>query len=373
MRSSRSNYYPLAFALTLAVTCVLIAGPKKIVAATNPDVPATRNAPEPRNLAEQIKLAQDYLDGRGVEQDVKKAAYWYEKAAGAGDAFAEFETAYFYETGMGVDKNPERATHWYRLAASSGLPMAEVDLAVAYVWGTGVARDEVSAFRLMSAAAAQGDGLAACYLGDFYAFGIGTPQDRSKAEKWYRKGANLHNPIAEFDLAQMLMNAEGRPDLAAAARLLRDSSAAGYVPAMHELGLLLVRNPNLAATAGEAVALLNGAAEAGNWRSSVLLGVLERDGNGVAVNSEDAYYHFSVAELQGGKQAATLVDHDLGLLSAQLGQGRAEAMNQKANEWFKNHGSNLMFVKNADKSQRQFAVISGDGEHVAEMMTPPAM
>ena len=120
------------FVIALAVTCVLFATPPKIVAATDPDVPVTRNAPEPHNVAEQMKLAQDYLDGRGVEQDAKKAAYWYEKAAGAGDPFAQFETGYFYETGMGVDKNPERAAHWYRLAASSGLPMAEVDLAVAY-------------------------------------------------------------------------------------------------------------------------------------------------------------------------------------------------------------------------------------------------
>ena len=235
----------------------------------------------------------------------------------------------------------------------------------------------------MSAAAAQGDGLAACYLGDFYAFGIGTPQDRSKAEKWYRKGASLHNPIAEFDLARLLIDAASRRgaadgqgaaggrDLAAAAKLLRDSAAAGYVPAMHELGLLLIRNPNLALTAGEAVALLNDAADAGNWRSSVLLGVLERDGKGVPVDSERAYYHFRIATLQGGKPASKLIDHDLALLSAQLGRGRVEAIDLEANDWFKKHGASLMFVRDDDKSHRQFAVMSADSGHVAEMLTFP--
>jgi hypothetical protein len=225
----------------------------------------------------------------------------------------------------------------------------------------------------MNAAAAQGYGLAACYLGDFYAFGIGTAQDRAKAEKWYRRGANLHNPIADFDLARMSMNGDARQDLAAAAKLLRDSAAAGYVPAMHELGLLLVRNPGLAVSDHEAVDLLNGAAEAGSWRSSVLLGVLERDGDGVPVDSEGAYYHFRIAALQGRIQAIKLVGRDLGLLSAQLGQNRAEAIDLKANAWFKEHGLNLVFVRIDGKSQGQSVVISGDDGHVAELMMSPTL
>src|SRR5579863_1478266 len=323
-----------ALVLSITVYCILLAAPLNILAATDPDVPSTPIAPQPHSVADQIKLGQNYLDGRGVPQDPKQAAYWYEKAAGAGDPFAQFQTGYFYETGVGVDKNPERAARWYQLAAASRYPLAEVNLAVAYLWGTGVPKDEASAFRLMSAAAAQGNGLAACYLGDFYAFGIATPVDRSKAEKWYRKGASLHDPIAQFDLASMLMNAEGRPDLPTGARLLRDSAAAGYVPAKHELGLLLVRNPALAASPQEALELLNDAAAAGNWRSSVLLGVLERDGLGVPVDIEAAYYHFRIAKLQGGKQANQLIARDLDLLSTQLGSERTQAIDGQASQWF---------------------------------------
>ncbi|HEY1805950.1 MAG TPA: tetratricopeptide repeat protein [Terracidiphilus sp.] len=372
MKFIESKYLSV-LVLSIALCCILLSAPNKILALTNPvatdsDVPSTRIALEPHSVADQIKLAQGYFDGRGVQQDTKKAAYWYEKAAGAGDPFAQFEIGYLYESGIGVDKNPERATHWYQLAAASGLPMAEVNLAVAYLWGTGVPKDEASAFRLMSAAAAQGNGLAACYLGDFYAFGIATPQDRSKAEKWYRKGANLHDPIAEFDLARMLMNAEGKQDLATAAKLLRDSAAARYVPAMHELGLLLARNPALAVSAREAFELLNTAAEAGNWKSSVLLGVLERDGNGVPVDIEAAYYHFRVGALKGGDEARRLTARDLELLSAQLGQGRTAAIDLKASDWYKQRGVNLMFVRNDEKNPREFAVISGGGEHVAVMM-----
>lgn len=364
---------PSALVQSIAIYCILLTAPLRILAATDPDVPSTPITPQPHSIADQVKLGQNYLDGRGVPQDPKQAAYWYEKAAGAGDPFAQFQTGYFYETGLGVDKNLERAAHWYQLAAASGYPLAEINLAVAYLWGTGVPKDEASAFRLMSAAAAQGNGLAACYLGDFYAFGIATPVDRSKAEKWYRKGASLHDPIAQFDLASMLMNAEGQPDLPAAARLLRDSAVAGYVPAKHELGLLLVRNPTLAASPREALGLLNDAAAAGNWRSSILLGVLERDGLGVPVDIEAAYYHFRVAALQGGKPASQLIAQDLALLSTKLGPARTQATDLQASQWYKDHPIDLVFVEKDAGGGLSFALVTSGATHAAQMLIHPSL
>ncbi|MGB8029975.1 MAG: tetratricopeptide repeat protein [Terracidiphilus sp.] len=225
-----------AFAITLASCCVLFSAPTKIMAgpAAEPDIPSTTVAPEPRNVDQQIKLAADYLAGRGTAQNLKLAAYWYEKAAGAGDPQAELQIGYFYEAGIGVAKNPARAARWYQLAASGGLVRAKVNLAVAYLWGTGVPANEKLALKLLNEAAGQGSGLAACYLGDFYAFGIGVPVDQATAERWYRKGASLHDPLAEFDLGTLLFNGANHPhDLSAAASFFRESAASGYVPAMH--------------------------------------------------------------------------------------------------------------------------------------------
>jgi hypothetical protein len=91
------------------------------------------------------------------------------------------------------------------------------------------------------------------------------------------------------------------------------------------------------------------------------------------VDSEAAYYHFRVAAIEGGSEASKLVDRDLGLLSSQLGQSRTEAIDLNANEWYKKHGSDVTFVGNDEKSRRQFAVISGAGGHVAELVTSPAL
>jgi uncharacterized protein len=361
-------------ALLAAAGCLLLVAPAEAAAGagTDPDVGSTLGSLNPIAAADQIKLAEDYLAGNGVERNAKKAAYWYEKAAGTGNPVAQFEIGYLYATGIGVGRNAERAAHWYQLAASNGLPLAKVNLAVAYLWGTGVKKDEGLAFELLNEAAIQGSGLAACYLGDIYAFGMGVAQDSAKAEYWYRSGARLQDPIAEYDLALMLMNERGTQDISIAAKLFRESAAAGYVAAKHQLGLLLVRNPALAASPLEAVDLLNEAAAAGNWRSSVLLGVLARDGITVRADQEAAYFHFRVAVLQGGDGAKHLVAHDLELLTAKLGRERIEAMDAQASAWFEAHPFELTFVERKDgESERGFVVTAPDPAHVAELMRPP--
>ena len=102
-----------AFSLLLLATSSVRANP-----VTDPDVPATQKGIEPRTVQEQIKLAGDYFAGRGVAQDLTRAAFWYEKAAGAGDPLAQLEIGYLYEAGIGVPRDPVRAFHWYQLAAA---------------------------------------------------------------------------------------------------------------------------------------------------------------------------------------------------------------------------------------------------------------
>jgi len=366
-----------AFAISAAACCVLLVASSKSIAgaAGEPDVPTVKVAPEPRSVDQQIKLAGDYLAGRGVARDLKLAAYWYEKAAGAGDPQAELQTGYFYESGVGVAKDPVRAVHWYQLAAAGGSLQAKVSLSMAYLWASGVPKDEHMAIQLLNQAAEGGSGLAACYLGDFYAFGIGVPQNAAVAEHWYRRGASLHDPMAEFDLATLLFDAKDHAhDPRAAAALLRESAASGYVPAMHSLGLLLVRNPGLARSPGEAMTLLSEAANAGNWRSSVLLGVLARDGNGMPFDNGTAYYHFRVAALQGGDQAKKLVENDLRLLSAAIGSDRAQAIDSEAGNWYRQHHFALEFVDKQGENQAGFTALAlaapADGEHALQLMAP---
>lgn len=75
MRIRRSyTRFPLAIALALGGQLALV--PAVVAAATvRPDVPSPGAVPAPRSVHDQIKLAGDYFAGRGVAQDLRRAAF----------------------------------------------------------------------------------------------------------------------------------------------------------------------------------------------------------------------------------------------------------------------------------------------------------
>ena len=54
------------------------------------------------NGDEEFDLGLTYRDGKGVTQDLKKALYWYEKAAEMGHARAQSNLGQMYGNGEGV-------------------------------------------------------------------------------------------------------------------------------------------------------------------------------------------------------------------------------------------------------------------------------
>jgi len=301
------------------------------------DISRIESRAEHGAVAQEMELGAAYLAGNGVPRDEKKAAYWYQKAANAGDPKAQQEIGYFYQTGVGVDRDPGRAVQWYERAVAGGLNGAKVNLAVAYLLGLGVRKDPEFAIQLFREAAQKGNGAAACYLGDMYYFGMGVSKDEPEARSWFEAGAKLHNAKAQFSLAMMLFrqdNLATKDEI----KLLRESAHGGYVLAMHQLGLFFVRNPALAASPTEATDLLEEAAADGSWRSSVLLGILARDGRaGEAQDKRAAYYHFRIATLQGGDSVTTLVTSDLRLLTSQLTVSDISSLDSEAIAWMEKY------------------------------------
>jgi uncharacterized protein len=364
-------------ALTVFVMSGLLAATASGWAAVSDgtDVPLVKTAPAPRSVDEEIKLANDYFSGHGVAQDLKLSAYWFKKAAEAGDPQAEMQIGYFYDAGIGVAKDPKLAAHWYQLAAAGGFATAKVDLGVLYLWGTGVEKNPQLAMQLFREAAEKGSGLANCYLGDVYFLGVGVPQDKAQGEQWYAKAAALHNPQAEYDLGMMFFNQKDHAhDAHKAAELFRESAGAGFVPAMASLGLLLVRNPPLAQSPEEAIDLLNRSAEAGLWKSSMILGVLARDGTGMPADPSAAYVHFRVAVLQGGDEAGKAMANDLKALTARLGPAQTQALDARAEEWQREHHLVLAFVYKEGSDRPRFPnytlAAPENGSHTMQMISP---
>jgi uncharacterized protein len=364
----------LVRALLLAIGVILLAG--YLASAEGTDITQLKADAQKGYASQQIELAAAYFTGNGVTQDAKQAAYWYQKAAEAGDPEAENEIGFFYQAGIGVPVDQARALHWYQLAAASGLTRAKVNLGVVYVWGLGVAKDEELAMQFFHEAASRGDGAAASYLGDLYYFGIGVKQDKAAAETWYKTGAQLHDPVASYNLGTLFsVDADHPHDLRKAKAFLRPSAADGYIPAIHSLGLLLVNHPELAASPREGPSLLETSASAGYWRSSVVLGALARDGKGVPADSKAAYYHFRIAILQGGEPAMNLVRYDITALTKKLGTQQVGALDSDANTWHRQHPTPLLFVyKNGDKRQRFPAsalAVSPDDLHAGQLLYAP--
>ena len=306
------------------------------------------------SIKKELELALAYFTGDGVAQDPKLAEYWYEKAAESGDPEAQNHVGYFYEVGFGVPVDAIRAMHWYQLSAASGLPDAKVNIGVLYAKGIGVRKNEALAAQFFQDAAEKGDGLGATYLGTLYYFGIGVQEDKVAAEHWYTVGHKLHDPMSDYELASLYSTVSDHPhNLPKAAGLLRVSAEEGYVPSMHSLAVILVRNPELAKSSQEAMQLLQTAVSAGYWKSSMLLGIVERDGKGIPSDPKSAYLHFQIATLQGGAEAQSLLAYDLHRLATMLGNQQTEALNSEAETWVREHHETLSFV-NKKNSKRSY-------------------
>ena len=356
------------FSTMLPVSC--------IAKSTDPAIQRIRSGAELGFVDKQIELGADYFIGRGVDQNERLAAYWYEKAAGAGDPIAQQQIGYFYQTGLGVPVDQARAVHWFQLAASGGLASAKVNLGVAYIWGLGVPKNPALAAQLFHEAFRKGVATAAFDLGDMYYFGHGVPQDMGSAEHWFEAGARLRDAPSAHRLALMLVEKKDRAILPKAVDLLRESAHAGYVPAMHSLGLLLVRNPELTSSMQEAITLVDAASKAGTWKSSILLGVLARDGKWMPADDKAAMYHFQLAILQGGDEAETLIKHDVTVLSAKLGASQSGAIQSQANAWFQQHHLALQFIYRDGYNRKQFPAFAlaepAPGIHAGRLIPTPA-
>ena len=332
-------FVPL-FSLTLCT-------PMRADADTGPvkDIKQIEKLAEQGSIRDEIVLAGDYFVGDGVPRDSKMAAYWYEKAAGHGSPEAQNQIGYFYEAGIGVPKDAKRAVHWYRLSASSGYSQAKINLAISYLHGVDGAENDDLAFELLTQAFRAGNGTAATYLGLMHYFGIGVKQDKALGEKWFESGLKLHDPLAAFNLGSLYsVHPDHAKDIPRAADLLRQAADAGYVPAIHSLGLLLTNHSELKQEPQQGRALLELAANAGSWKSSVVLGILARDGRGMAVDNKDAYFHFRVAILQGGREPDHLLKKEMEKLASKIEDGERQTAETAAQTWVGHHSVALAFV-----------------------------
>lgn len=129
-----------------------------------------------------------YQNGKGIDQNIEQAIYWYEKAAIKKDKNA------LYHLAMILIKMPERdydtISKLLEQAAQLEHPNAQYNLAVMYHKGDGVAQDSKKAFFWYEKAAQAGLAIAQYNLGMLYYEGAIVPKDEEKAKELWQKAAH---------------------------------------------------------------------------------------------------------------------------------------------------------------------------------------
>jgi TPR repeat protein len=303
-------------------------------------------SPVNTEIQKEVRLAADYLEGRGVPKDPAQSAYWFTKAANLGDPGAQNQLGYLYIWGIGVTRDQAEAFRWFARAAGSGYQQAKLNMAVMYLKGIGVARDPAFAIQLLKELADKGNARAEDYLGVIYLDGYSIPRDNGIAEKWFLASAKGKNPEGEFAMGNLYsVETDHEHDFARAAKFLRDSAHGGYVPAMYSLGILLVDHPEVKEKkAGEAIWMLERAAEAGTWQSSDALGTLALNGRGTRQDTGSAFQWFTIAARQGGPVAEAHTRANRMQCSAALTSAELDEANHKALSWLEQHPHADVFV-----------------------------
>ena len=133
----------------------------------------------------QYYVANAYLDGKLVGQDIAEAVKWLEKAAGSENADAAYRLARMYDTGDAGEKNTEKALAYYLQAAEAGKASAYERLGYHYLYGDGVEQDIEKAADFYRQASEIDHSYSAYFpIGQWYE----DAQNMEKAMEWYQKG-----------------------------------------------------------------------------------------------------------------------------------------------------------------------------------------
>lgn len=122
----------------------------------------------------------------------KEAARQFRPLADDGDAEAQYYLGYMYEKGQGVAKDQVLMRKWYQRAADAGNAKAQYKVAVGYAFGlAGLPQSDEDAAKWLRQSAENGYKRAQKTLGRAYAEGrYGLPRDVKQAEYWSKKATS---------------------------------------------------------------------------------------------------------------------------------------------------------------------------------------
>lgn len=140
-----------------------------------------------------------------------QAMSWYERAARAGNAQAQFFMGVIAEKGLRDGPDPETAVDWFEKAAQQGHADSQFRLGLAYRTGRGRAADPALAARWFGLAARQGLAEAQFNLARMHELGLGVDANAAQAAILYRRAAEAGLAPAAYNLGLMYFEGAGVP------------------------------------------------------------------------------------------------------------------------------------------------------------------
>lgn len=237
----------------------------------------------------QLFIGTCYENGRGTEQDMDKALYWYKSAADMGLTTADYAIAVCYEKGKGVEKDEAKAFQIYMSAAMRENTSAQFRIACMYEHGVGVEENPYEAFRWYYIAAEKGNYKALHALGNCYEFGIGVVKDINAAIAYYEQAATHGNSWSQYRLCVYYTSGlytERNPDMALYYCKLAAENKSAF--AQYRMGRWCEKGFIVDQDMRKAVAYYRMAADQGNPAAQCALATALEEGNGVQKNITEA-------------------------------------------------------------------------------------
>lgn len=155
------------------------------------------------NSYAQHLLGKLYRDGTVVIPNVEKARDWFQRSAEQGLNVALYALGKLLLTDDRLVRDIPAGLHWLEMAHQNGSPYAGYRLGKEYLRGEIVSKDVPKALEYLNDAAQQGNQFAQHTLGKLYLLGREVPQDKALAERWLAQSAAQGNQYAQFFLDRL--------------------------------------------------------------------------------------------------------------------------------------------------------------------------
>lgn len=293
------------------------------------------------------ELAKMFRDGIGTNSDPQSAEQYFQSAfqgfsnmeAEMPDDKLEYRLGQMLHTGTGTEADDAAAEVLFEKAATAGNVYAQYSLAM--LWLHDNTKDAEKAVALLQKASDNGNAMAQYALGKLYLTGEKVPQDIGEAVNYLQHAATMGNSFAHYHLGKLYLNGELiTKDITKAVSHLEKAVALENDAAMYTLGALYLNGDDvLSKNANAAVFYFEKAAEKGNTFAQCQLGKMLLMGSDVPQNITRGLSYLEQA-VAGGNDTAMLflgqaylsgtnvpknIEKGLELLRASAAQGNAYA------------------------------------------------